>query len=243
MCDYKGMYVNVVISMKKSLYVFSLTLSIFLSCSGKGWAQAPATSAPAPRDFGVRVEKPAGDGTHYSQGSGVFLGHGLVLTAAHVVSVDPGNRQVTVLLDGRRVDAIVVRDGQAQNLDLALIRLNDADLSPARRDQPMVPICPANPEPSQPVSVVAMGQAVTAFTIPKGLTSDGREESWTNLLATGFKQGNSGGGVFSIRQNCLWGIVNLELGGVSKKTGKPIDLTAFVPASRIAPFLEGDAAR
>lgn len=223
--------------MKILLCVITLVLPFFLSCPATGWAQG-ASTAPAPRDVGVRVEKPAGDGTHYSQGSGVFLGRGLVLTAAHVVSVDPGNRQVTVLLDGRRVDGVLVRDGQAQKLDLALIRLKDEDLSPQRRDQPLVPVCPANPEPSQPVTVVAMGQSVTAFTIPKGLTSDGREESWTNLLATGFKQGNSGGGVFSIRQKCLWGIVNLELGGVSKTTGKPIELTAFVPAARITPFLE-----
>lgn len=225
--------------MKKTLSVLIFTLAVTLGGTGVSLAQ-DAKTVPAARDVGVRVEKPVGDGTHYSQGSGVFLGHGLVLTAAHVVAVDPGNPRVTVLLDGRRLDGQVVRTGQSEKLDLALIRLRDADLSPERREQAMVPVCPANPEPSQPVTVVAMGQAVTSFTIPKGLTSDGHEESWTNLLTTGFKQGNSGGGVFSIRQKCLWGIVNLELGGTSKTTGKPIDLTAFVPAARIAPFLAQD---
>ena len=202
-------------------------------------AAPPAAADPGPAETGVRVEKPAGDGVHFSQGSGVYLGAGLVLTAAHVVKVDPGSPRVTVLLDGRRLDATLVRDGQPDGVDLALLRLPAASLGSARQAQPAVTLCPDNPEPSRPVQVAALGTVRNAFTIPTPLDSEGPRDTgaWTNILATGFKPGSSGGGVFDPRRSCLWGILAVEMSGPSKTTGRQLDLTAFVPASRIEPFL------
>jgi len=194
--------------------------------------------APSPAELGVQVEKPAGDGTHYSEGSGVFLGDGLVLTAAHVVKVDPGNRKVTVLLDGRRRDGTLVPDAQMEKADLALIKLPSEELGDKRRAQAPVAVCTGNPGPSQPVVVASMGTVSNAATISTPITSDLQTGSWTNLLSTGYHHGNSGGGVFDPRQGCLWGIINLELSGPSKTDGRFLDLTAFVPASKIAPFLD-----
>ncbi|MDR3438048.1 serine protease [Telmatospirillum sp.] len=198
--------------------------------------RSPQSLSPA--DVGVRVEKPAGDGTHFSQGSGVFIGRGLVLTAAHVVKVDPANTKVTVLLDGWRLDGTLVFDGQRENVDLALILLPPEVLSEKRRTQAQVPVCAANPGPNQPVAVASMGTVTNAATIPTAITSDLQTGTWTNLLSTGFHQGNSGGGVFNPQQGCLWGILNMEMSGPSQTNGQLIDLTAFVPASKITPFLD-----
>lgn len=202
---------------------------------------SPAEAGPA--EVGVQVEKPAGDGVHFSQGSGVYLGEGLVLTAAHVVAVDPGSNRVTVLLDGVRQDATQVFDGRAEGTDLALLSLPAASLSPARRTQPAVAVCAENPEPSRPVQVAALGTVSVAFTIPSPLNSEGPSDTgrWTNILATGYKAGSSGGGVFDPRQGCLWGILAVELSGPAKSSGRFLDLTAFVPASKIAPFLRAYA--
>ena len=199
------------------------------------WNIQPPYLSPA--EAGVRVEKPVGDGQHYSQGSGVFLANGLVLTAAHVVKFAPENPKVTVIIDGWRIEGALVLDGQSENLDLALIKIPIKALSPARRNRKPVSVCLQNPGPSQKVVVAALGKVSDAVTVPTPITSDGQTGNWTNLLSTGYHQGSSGGGVFNIAQNCLWGILNLELSGPSLTDGHIIDLSAFVPASRITPFL------
>ncbi len=220
-----------------------LVLLVAALWSGGVVAAEPQRFSLAPADVGVRLEKPAGDGVHFSQGSGVYLGGGLVLTAAHVLKVDPAHSKVTVLLDGRRVDGVLVSDGEAEKVDLALVKLPDEALSPARLAQPAVPVCAENPGPSQPVVVASMGTVSNAATIATAITSDLQTGGWTNLLSTGYHQGNSGGGVFQPERRCLWGIINLELSGPSITDGRPLDLTAFVPASKIAPFLKAYAGK
>lgn len=192
----------------------------------------------SPAELGVRVEKPAGDGTHFSQGSGIYLGDGLVITAAHVVRLDPANRKVTVLIDGRRRDGSLVSVGQSDSVDLALIKIPAEELGEKRRKQAPVAVCTGNPGPSQPVVVASLGTVSNALTIATPITSDLQTGSWTNLLSTGYHQGNSGGGVFDPQLGCLWGILNMELSGPSKTDGRFLDLTAFVPASKITPFLD-----
>lgn len=215
----------------------SLILALLLGLTPAVAASAAETVTPA--DVGVRVEKPAGDGVHFSQGSGVFLGDGLVLTAAHVVNVDPAHTKTTVVMDGWRIDGTLVYTGLAQKVDLALIRIGDASLSPKRQAQPQVAVCDDNPPPSQPVLVAALDKLTISSTVGTAITSDGQTTgSWTNLLGTGYHNGASGGGVFKPQVGCLWGILNLELSGPSKTPGQKLDLTAFVPASKITPFLQ-----
>ncbi|SEH40964.1 S1 family peptidase [Magnetospirillum fulvum] len=186
---------------------------------------------------GVRVEQPTGDGVHFSQGSGTYLGDGLILTAAHVVTVNPASTAVTILLDGQRLDGEVIRDGREDGLDLALIRLAPDSLPPHRRTQPQVRICNDNPAPRQPVQVAALGTVTPSATIASPITSDGQTGNWTDILATGFHAGASGGGVFDPSRACLWGVLIQELSGRAKSSGRRLDLTVFVPASRIGAFL------
>ncbi|HIJ37383.1 MAG TPA: trypsin-like peptidase domain-containing protein, partial [Rhodospirillaceae bacterium] len=109
-----------------------LFLILFL-INATAWAETPSGSPFALRQMGVRIEKPAGDGVHFSQGSGVFVGEGMVLTAAHVVRPDPARRQVIVLLGGWRLDAALVDGAQDDDLDLALIQIPPQAMSIAHQ--------------------------------------------------------------------------------------------------------------
>ena len=198
-------------------------------------------AAPAPGDVGVRVEKPAGDGVHYSQGSGVYLGDGLVLTAAHVIEWDLAHPAVTILIDGVRTPGTLAFDGTRRGIDLALVKLGSEMLSVKRIEQAGVPVCARDAATSKPVTVAALGQVTESVTLASPIMREGNKTvstaGQTNILATGYHPGNSGGGVFDPVSHCLMGILSFELGGILPGSGKQVDYTAFVPASRIAPFL------
>ena len=153
------------------------------------------------------MEKPVGDGITTAIGSGIYLGEGLVLTAAHVVSSNPTNHQTTVVIDRLRIPGTVVENGETQKLDLALIKIDASGLPARRRTQSPVSICSSNPGPNQPVVVASMGIVTQASTISSPITSDFQTGTWTDMLSTGYHQGNSGGGVFNSQQGCLWGII------------------------------------
>ena len=64
--------------------------------------------------------------------------------------------------------------------------------------------------------VASLGTVSNALTIPSAIESDASEAkdtgTWTNILTTGYHQGNSGGGCPPARR-CPWGIINKEMGG------------------------------
>jgi hypothetical protein len=187
-------------------------------------------AAPMPAALGVQIEKPAGDGVRFSRGSGVYLGAGRVLTAAHVVAVDPASKAVMVILDGWKVEAGVAAIGLPA-ADLALVQIPLAALSRQRQAQAGAPMCDGDPAPDQPMVVAAEGMVTPARTVGTAITSEGKSGEGTNLLSTGFHQGSSGGGVFDPVRGCLWGILQMEM------SGKTLDLTAFAPARKIKAFL------
>ncbi len=209
-----------------------LSAAVFCLCAP---ASAWAADAPSWGEVGVRVEKPAGDGVHYSQGSGVYLGDGLVLTAAHVVNWDPVHPQVTILIDGVRTEAEVVFDSVSKDTDLAILEVRHDELTAPRRNQSHISLCSTNTPPDHPVVVAALGNVTNATTIPAPVSSMGAAGHWTNILSSDYPPGNSGGGVFDPVERCLWGIVLAERSGPIN--GVVVHWTAFAPASVVAPFL------
>jgi hypothetical protein len=139
-------------------------------------------------------------------------------------------------MDGQPIQGMVVQIEPPERLDLALIKVDMDKLAPKWSQQRDVAVCTYNPPTNQPVTVVGLVGVARATTISTAITSGGEETgSWTNLLSTGFHQGNSGGGVFNPQLGCLWGILNLELTGTVN--GKSVDMTAFVPASKVMAFV------
>jgi hypothetical protein len=180
--------------------------------------------------LGVQIEKPAGDHVHFSQGSGVYLGDGLVLTAAHVVKVDPANPAASVIMDGWKTEARLAAIAQG-GLDLALLKIAPADLSRQRRDMKPLEICTTDTTPKQPVVVAAQGTISLSQTVESAINAPALKGDWTNILATDYTHGASGGGIFDAGKGCLAGIVVIEA------TAPGVAFTQFVPASQITPFL------
>lgn len=192
-------------------------------------AAAEPGDAPLAAALGVQIEKPAGDNVHFSQGSGVFLGGGLVLTAAHVVKVNPADQTATVVMDGWRTPARIV--AIAAGLDAALLRIDPSEVSAQRRILSPVQFCTAPTSANQPVIVAAQGAVTLSKTIATSIKSASFTGDWTDSLATGYSHGASGGGVFDASKGCLIGIVIIEA------TAPGVELTQFLPAARMAPFL------
>lgn len=178
-----------------------------------------------------------GDGRRVSEGSGVYLGHGLVLTAAHVVKADPDHPEVTVMMDGARIPGVVALINVMENVDLAVIRLDGRVLAPLRRAQAGVAICPYNPGKGRPAVVISQGLVTRTSTVPVFTKSPPGEAEWTHMLTVGLHPGNSGGGVFDPTQGCLWGIVVQEISGKPDPKGPFYDFTAFTGAVDIWRFL------
>lgn len=197
--------------------------------------------SPPPQATMVHVQKPAGDGVNFSHGSGIYLGGGLILTAAHVVEMDKAHPEVKILFfEQAIVPGEVVLNGRtfSPDLDLALIRVEPKDLTPRLLSEEPTAVCTTNPGLDRPMLVAAEGKVTSAKTIPNALerrdTGSNNTSGWTNLLSIGYHHGASGGGVFDPDRNCLEGVISLELSDPSRG----IDLTSFIPASRIGPFLD-----
>lgn len=201
------------------------------------FGQAEPLTAAMPAARGVQIEKPAGDHLHFSEGSGVFLGGGLVLTAAHVVTVNAGDPAVSVILDGWKIDSKVASIG-INGLDLALLRVDPSTLSIQRQNQPAQAICPSDAAPNQPVAVASEGKVTLSKTVNAPIRSDNFNGDWTDVLDGGYHHGASGGGVFDAQRGCLLGVLTLEASRPAGSYGPALDFTRFVPASKIAPFLE-----
>ena len=197
------------------------------------WADAVSGLTPPPPRVGVLIEKILDHGHVIASGSGVLLSDQLILTAAHVVSREPQNPFVTVILDGWRVSGMVIASGQSRKLDLALIKIDPTAMPSHRVISSKLAICSNNPPPNQAVVVVSKGMTTRSSTMP--FDDAGRVKDWTNVLSTGYHPGNSGGGVFNPALGCLWGILNIEASGTIN--GRFMDLTYFVPASQISAFV------
>ena len=90
-------------------------------------------------------------------GYGIYLGNGLVITAAHVV----GHAYLfnpKVLIAGQTLEAKVVKEGDFEKVDLTLLSI-DARRLPARIGLRLMPLCDAPPSAGQSV-VVATPEAV-----------------------------------------------------------------------------------
>jgi len=165
-------------------------------------------------------------------GSGVYLGSGLIITAAHLV--DP-NSQMSATVGGVTLPATVLRHGSFEEIDLSLLQVDKSKL-PANPALPDMPLCQAPPWPGDPV-IVADATAITKSRIasPQGLNFLMRRR-FSTLISDVATTGNSGSGVFDPVRKCLLGIMSAKLTGTSEAGPKDF-AKYFVPAEEVRSFV------
>ena len=164
--------------------------------------------------------------------SGIYLGQGAVITAAHVVGPN-----LRVLIAGRDLPADVIKQGSFDTTDLALLSVDEKHLSLLLRRNPL---CKEPPKAGDNVVVVVPGGTVRSRIISRS--------GINTFIGDVSTIGDSGSGVFDAQKRCLFGIMNAKISDFYylMKNGRMVrDLARgsidtakhFVPASEIADFI------
>jgi hypothetical protein len=206
-------------------------LSLLTTCltpSGMAYGQ---TGDNALRPYAVEV-KTAGGG-----GSGIYLGNGLVVTAAHVSGHAVGAK-VTVHFGDLSLPG-TIKQGD-QEADLAVLSVDTGGL-PANIRSLHLALCKEPPLPQEAVVVVTPGatarsRMMSAQQLPPDL------RKFSTVISN--VAGNSGSGVFDARNKCLLGIIIARL--VTRSYIGPTvvekDLAKyFVPAWTIENFIPSES--
>ena len=131
-------------------------LSLAIACAVAA-AQASPPADPddaALKTFAVHIDRTP---KQPWPGYGIYLGSGLVLTAAHV----PGDVAITkphVIIAGENLPATLVKQGSLDETDLTLLSVDAAKL-PVRLQMRRLPLCQRSPYAGEAV-VVAIPEAV-----------------------------------------------------------------------------------
>lgn len=175
----------------------------------------------------------------WGPGAGIYLGDGLFLTAAHVA----GRGWLTrpkVALGGREYPTRVVKEGSLEGTDLTLLSV-DQKLLPMRLQLRRMTLCTAPPVPGQQVVTVIPEAVVHSQIIsPARLPASARK--FGTVIADVATTGNSGSGIFDVKQRCLLGIMSRKISQTVKRADNGKTETRdiakyFVPAAEIAGFL------
>ena len=176
-------------------------------------------------------------------GFGIYMGHGLVLTAAHVVGRWPFFTHPRVLVAGQDLPAKVIKKGSFSTVDLALLSV-DKDRLPVSLRLRLNPLCKAPPKIGmQVVDVIPQStisaQIISPLLIPPAL------QSRLDTLIDSPKE--SGSGIFDPERQCLLGIISAKVVKYANqmKNGRlvwaPNGFAGyFVSDAKIAKFLPKD---
>jgi hypothetical protein len=174
-------------------------------------------------------------GTNY----GVYLGKGLVLTAAHVIG-SAARTKPSVRIAGMDLPAKAIREGNFENVDLTLLSIDEQKL-PIYLQMRRMPLCEKNPWPGEPVIVaIPEGTAPSHVISPLALPFK-IPRKFSTLISDVASTGNSGSGVFDAGNKCLLGIMSRKLFVKPKgkdAEGQEKDIAKyFVPAPTIRAFI------
>ena len=178
-------------------------------------------------------------------GYGVYLGNGLILTAAHVVG-DVAQTKPHVVIAGQDLPAGLIKQGRLESVDLTLLSIDGTKL-PVGLQMRRTPLCERPPFAGERVVVaIPEGTAVSKVLPREAIPADLRGRFDTNIadVAT---TGNSGSGVFDAADLCLLGIISRKISVFQRslKPGDPVrtaDIAKyFVPAAEIKAFIPQSA--
>jgi hypothetical protein len=175
-------------------------------------------------------------------GYGVYLGRGIVVTAAHVAGLGIW-RKPRVEIGGENLPTVVVKDGHFHRVDLSILHVDERVL-PVNLGLRRMPLCEKSPWAGEPVLVVTpegvtRSQVMSPARLPPGIPAEFR-------MAIRFvpASGASGSGVFDANKKCLLGIITRQISRdeVTQKDGHPVIRPLpvakyFIPAAKIADFI------
>lgn len=138
-------------------------------------------------------------GEQNAGGAGVYLGNGLVITAAHVT----GGNTSGVRIDSLNVPAALLKTGSFPQLDLSLITMDQSKIpdSARERSERRMRLCQEQPPVSAPV-ILAAPQAITRTSIASPtLIPPNYRTKFATLISDGSTDGKSGSGVSTLKKN------------------------------------------
>ena len=207
--------------MRFVMRLFVATLALTLAPAGYGMPQSAPSTDDSLRIYAVHV------GGLY----GVYLGNGLVITAAHVVQANP-----LVRLAGLDLPAKILKKSPFEQLDLALLKVEESELPISLRLRRM-PLCTRPLVVGQPVIVAIPEKTARSQIISPHLLPPDTRRRFATAIQDVATTGNSGSGVFDAGQKCLLGIMSRKI-MVNVSGGKPKDIAKyFVPAPIIRGFI------
>jgi S1-C subfamily serine protease len=173
-------------------------------------------------------------------GYGIYLGRGLVITAAHVAG-SAAHTKPSVRIAGMDLPAHAVKEGT--QVDLTLLSIDDQKL-PIYLQMRRMPLCEKAPWPGERVIVaVPEGTARSHVMSPQLLPFSMRKRLPT-VISDVATTGNSGSGVFDAGNKCLLGIMSRKIyvpANSADPESKERDIAKyFVPASTIRGFIPTD---
>jgi hypothetical protein len=207
-------------------------------------AQAPAQSDEADlKSMSVHINRSP---QQPWPGYGVYLGNGLILTAAHV----PGNVVETkphVVIGGEDLPATLVKQGDLDHVDLTLLSI-DATKLPVRLRMRRTPLCERESYAGESVVVATPEGTAGSAVLPRQAIPAELRGRFGTAIAYVAATGNSGSGVFDAANQCLLGIITRKISIVQQesKLGAPARTTRdiakyFVPAADIKAFIPESA--
>src|SRR5262249_54566193 len=178
----------------------------------------------------------------WGPGRGVYLGSGLVITAAHVVGSAGGTRP-SVRIARMDLPAKAIKEGKVERVDLTLLSIDEQKLPVYLRMRRM-PLCEKNPRPGEPV-IVAVTEETARSYIMSPLSLPFRvPRKFSTLISDVGATENSGSGVFDAGNKCLLGIISRKffLRPNSSDAGREERDIAnyFVPASTSRAFIPSE---
>jgi hypothetical protein len=180
---------------------------------------------------------------HEITGYGIYLGRGLIITAAHVVGHWPALTNPTVRINGRDLPTRLLKEGSFETIDLALLSVDEAQLSASLRLR-RNPLCKDPPHVGEEVVDVLPDQTSRTRVISPLSISPQMRVRFPTLME---KPEQSGSGLFDANKKCLRGIVSAKLPKFIYKSingvliAKPSGFAGyFVPANEIAAFIPAD---
>jgi Trypsin-like peptidase domain len=174
-------------------------------------------------------------------GYGVYLGNGLILTAAHVAG-NVAETKPRVLIATRDLPTALVKQGSLEGVDLTLLSVDGSKL-PVGLQMRRNPLCERAPSAGERVIVATPEATARSTVLPRqSIPADLRGRFDTNIadVAT---TGNSGSPVFDAANLCLLGIISRKISVVQRPStlGAPNRTTDiakyFVPAAQIKAFI------